>query len=85
MTGHDDAGRARGLGRAHDRAQIARIGDTVDGDEERLLRGQQRVEISRAQRRRHRDDTLMYLATRHLLDAFGRDHAQRAGCRSTIS
>ena len=31
-------GRARGLGRAHDRAEVAGIGDAVDRDEERALR-----------------------------------------------
>ena len=34
----DEAGRARGLGRAHDRAEVAGIGDAVDGDEERAGR-----------------------------------------------
>ena len=38
VPGQHDAGRAGALGRAQQRAEVARIGDAVDGDEERAWR-----------------------------------------------
>src|SRR5438105_8813856 len=59
VRGKDDAGRARRLGAPADRAEIARVGDLVETDDERLRRGRQLKGIGVAVRLAQREYALM--------------------------
>ena len=77
--GQHDAGCARGLRGPHHRAQVARIGDSVERDEERPRRVEQIIEIYRSQRFRRRDDSLVPVAARARREAL-EWHGAQARC-----
>jgi hypothetical protein len=59
MRGDDDTRRARAFGAPADGAQVARIGNPVEADEQRLLLGGQLVPVGVAVRRALGDDALV--------------------------
>ena len=59
VRGHDDSRRARSLRAPDDRAQVVRVGDLVEADEQRTLLARQRVGVRVPERLAPGDDTLM--------------------------
>ena len=74
----DEPGDAGGLGRAQDRAEVARIGDPVDDHEERVGRGDQVVDRRGVDRRGERDHALRRLRAGALLELDRADERGRA-------
>ena len=72
------AGRLRG---AQDRAQVARVLDPVEDDEERGVasRGEQLLEGARGPRRHHRDQALVGHRARHAIEGLAGLEAQGDG------
>jgi hypothetical protein len=63
---NDDAGRSRGLGAAHDGAQVVRIGDLVETHDQRPLGGGELPRVDVAVRVAERDDALVVARVRGL-------------------
>ncbi len=59
MTSEDDPGHPGTLGGTEDRAEVLRIGDAIEYDEEGLRIGDQPVEIGLYERRSPSDDALV--------------------------
>ena len=64
-------GRARGLGRRAHRAEIPRIGHTVERDDERVGIAKELVEVGGPQRCGGRDHALRHVGACERIDAFG--------------